>query len=394
VSTDIAVIGAGPAGARAAYVLARRGARVTMFDASHPREKPCGGGVTGRALDLVAEALGRGHLDAVSIRSARFIAGQGSGRHGEPDTRCARLPLDDRALVVASRKEFDGALLAAALDAGASLKRERVGDVAVNRSGVSIRTARGTHRADLLIGADGANSLVRRRLAAMFPREQLTVATGYFVDGVTSDEIVLEFVADPPGYIWSFPRSDHLSIGICAPADEHVRPAALRQMVAAWIARSGIAPPTAALREYSWPIPSLGRQDLDVLAVAGSRWCLVGDAAGLVDPITREGIFFALASGEWAAHAVGTAGWPRHYEARVRDEAVAELASAARLKRGFFHPRFTRLVVRALSESAPIRHVMVDLIAGRQPYATLKRRLLGTLEFGLAWRTLFGDDIC
>src|SRR5947199_9754865 len=71
--TDVAIVGAGPAGAWAAYSVARRGARVTIFDASHPREKPCGGGVTGRALALVAGAIGGVPLPASAIRHARFV---------------------------------------------------------------------------------------------------------------------------------------------------------------------------------------------------------------------------------------------------------------------------------------------------------------------------------
>src|SRR5438132_6852231 len=70
---DVVIVGAGPAGAWAAYTLARRGARVTLFDGSHPREKPCGGGVTGRALALMADALAPADVSASMIRSARFV---------------------------------------------------------------------------------------------------------------------------------------------------------------------------------------------------------------------------------------------------------------------------------------------------------------------------------
>ena len=76
------------------------------------------------------------------------------------------------------------------------------------------------------------------------------------------------------------------------------------------------------------------------------------------------------------------------YASRVRDEAIAELARAARLKAGFFRPAFTGLMMRALRESAAIRSVMADLVAGRQSYASLKWRLLKTFELGLAWRAL------
>jgi flavin-dependent dehydrogenase len=113
---------------------------------------------------------------------------------------------------------------------------------------------------------------------------------------------------------------------------------------------------------------------------------LLGDAAGLVDPITREGIFFALRSGILAASALRAADPARAYAEAVRGELHEELRRAARLKAGFFRPRFTGLLVEALDRSAAIRAVMIDLIAGRQPYTGLKRRLLATLEIGLMMR--------
>src|SRR5712691_5582028 len=366
---DVAIVGAGPAGARAAYVLARHGARVTIFDTSHPREKPCGGGVTGRALALVADAVDAADYAASVIRSARFIDSR----------RCqsAVVLLDDHgasvatALLVASRATFDAALLAAA---------ERAG-------GARLETTNGRRRAAFVIGADGANSLVRRRVETAFRRDQLSIATGFFARGVTSDEIVVELTSDPPGYIWSFPRPDHLAIGICAQADAGVSAEALRSRTAEWITATGLAG-GARLEPYSWPIPSLSARDFDSLEVTGPRWGLVGDAAGLVDPITREGIYFALASGQWIADALIAGGSMSVYGSRVRDEAGSELGRAARLKAGFFRPAFIGLMMRALQQSAGIRSVMADLVAGRQPYATLKWRLVKTFEVGLAWRAL------
>jgi geranylgeranyl reductase family protein len=378
---DVAVIGAGPAGAWTAYRLARVGATVALFDASHPREKPCGGGVTGRALDLVSEALSAGltHHGGVAIRGARF---------GD-----AVVPLDNRALIVVSRQAFDAALLQAAVRAGATLVRERVADVTLRDDGVIVQTTSGVHRTAFLVGADGANSLVRRRVTSAFRRDQLSIATGVYAHGVTSDEIVIEFVDDPPGYIWSFPRADHLAIGICAQADAGVTSGALRERVARWIHESAGARLPAEAAEsrrwepYSWPIPSLSEHDLSA-PVAGARWLLVGDAAGFVDPITREGIFFALQSADHAAAALTTRDPVRAYEARVRAEIVPELALAARLKAGFFTPPFVRLLLAALDASPRIRAVMADLVAGRQSYRTLKWRLLRTFELRLAWQAV------
>jgi flavin-dependent dehydrogenase len=217
----------------------------------------------------------------------------------------------------------------------------------------------------------------------------LSIATGFFAHGVTSDEIVIELMTDPPGYIWSFPRPDHLAIGICAQADAGITADALRKRAAAWVDAAGIAP-GAPLQPYSWPIPSLSASDFARPELTGSRWALAGDAAGLVDPITREGIYFAIASGQWIADALCADDTATAYRTRVLDEAVAELARAARLKAGFFRPAFAGLMIDALHHSAAIRAVMADLVAGRQSYATLKWRLLKTLELGLAWRALAG----
>jgi geranylgeranyl reductase family protein len=377
---DIAVIGGGPAGAWAAYRLASRGARVTIFDPSHPREKPCGGGITGRALALVQDAMAPGTIPMRAVKRARFTM------DGLPRETSVSLPAG--ALVIASRREFDGALLEAARKAGAVVVPSRVVDVEASARGVRLTTANGNWSAGFVIGADGVNSLVRRRLSRAFQRSELSIATGYFAQNATADEIQIELNTDPAGYLWSFPRTNHLAVGICAEADAAVTVGALRTRCSGWIA-SGQLAPGARLEPYSWPIPSLRPEDFASQRIAADRWCLVGDAAGLVDPITREGIYFSIGSGEWAAEALlcGSS-LERIYRARVADEAVGELSTAARLKAGFFRPAFSRLLMNALDEAASVRRVMADFVAGTQSYRTLKRRLLATMELRLAWLAL------
>jgi hypothetical protein len=91
-----------------------------------------------------------------------------------------------------------------------------------------------------------------------------------------------------------------------------------------------------------------------------------------------------MRSGMLAAQACGTADPPRRYAEAVRDELHDELRRAALLKTGFFRPAFTALLIDALERSDAIRRVLIDLVAGRQPYRSLRRRLMGTFEIGLA----------
>ena len=377
---DVVVIGAGPAGCWASRTLAMRGARATLVDGSHPREKPCGGGVTGRALALVASGIDVSTLSRCRIRSARFVdTARGAS---------VCVPLGDGDLDVASRTDFDGALLSASLAAGTHFLEARVVDLRRDGGAFVVHTSAGSIRAPRVIGADGANSLVRRRLAEPFARADLSVASGYFVHGQTSDEIVIELLADPPGYIWSFPRPAHLAIGICAQADAGVTSTALRDRTRAWIRAMRLD--DRAIVPYSWPIPSLSARSFGTLTTSGPGWCLVGDAAGLVDPITREGIHFALLSGQWAAETMASESLQAHreYRARVGDEIVPQLSRAARYKAGFFRPSFTRLLVDALEHSARVRTVMASLVAGTQSYKSLKWSLAQTVEVGLAWQLL------
>lgn len=372
---DVAIVGAGPAGCRAAWRLARAGMRVAMFDGSHPREKPCGGGVTGRALDLVRDAIDTSALPAVTISDITFA-------HG---LRIANVSLgateSTPQLTVTARARFDGALLDAAVRAGAVLVGERVRDVSPASNGWRISTASSSTDAAWVLGADGPNSLVRRRVLRPFDRADLSIATGFFVHGVASHSVAIAFEDEPPGYLWSFPRPDHLAVGVCAQADT-AQSSALLQIASSWITRHVTGP--FSLERYSWPIPSLREHTLARERPAGRRWMLLGDAGGMVDPITREGIFFALVSGEAAADSLlEQRDAAANYAERIRALVYDELIRAARLKSRFFNPRFTGLLLRALEESAAIRRIMADLVAGRQAYRGLQRRLLGTLQLRL-----------
>jgi geranylgeranyl reductase family protein len=372
---DVAIVGAGPAGAWAAYRLARAGARVALVDDSHPREKPCGGGLTGRALRLVHPAIESAGVPFVRINGATFA------HHA----RFARVTVDDgtatAALAVASRRVFDEALLRAAIAAGAHHIADRARHVEPAPDGWRLVARSTTIACRWLLGADGATSLVRRRVGQPFRRADLSIAAGWFVHETTSRDIAMAFEDAPAGYVWSFPRPDHVAVGICAQADESTT-AQLQAIGQRWMARWLPASPSRT--PYAWPIPSLTDAALQREAYAGHGWMLLGDAAGLVDPITREGIYFALRSADAAANSLLAGRDPAaRYVTEIRDDIQDELRRAARVKARFFRPHFMALMLRALTQSAPIRRVMADLISGEQGYRGLRRRLLGTFEWGL-----------
>ena len=382
----IAIIGAGPAGTMAAVRLARAGASVTLFDPSHPREKPCGGGLTGRALALVEDIIDVRSLPAVVVTSATV----------EGPDRAASVALSDRgktrdsALLVVSRTIFDRAMADAAVAAGARFRAERASDIVRRGAHFLVRTDCGEHEVEQVLGADGPNSIVRKKLARPFGRAELSVAAGYFVHGSTASTIAIKTMHEHPGYLWSFPRPDHLAMGICSSAVHHGSSSCLSAQSAAWLRTRGLDRGTR-LTPYSWPIPSIGHEARRTPPLGGPGWMLLGDAAGLVDPLTREGIYYALLSGQWAADAVVASpgdGAASLYTDRVLTVLQPELARAARLSGLFFTPAFSSLLVRGLEESGGIRDVFADLVAGIQPYRGLRRRLLGTRQWSLAARAI------
>lgn len=383
---NIAIIGAGPAGTMAAVRLARAGASVTIFDHSHPREKPCGGGLTGRALALVEDIIDVRSLPAVVVTSA-MVEG--------PD-RIARVLLNDRgktpdsSLLVVSRTIFDRAMADAAVAAGARFRAEKAIDIVRRGPRFRVRTNRGDHEVEQLLGADGTNSIVRKKLARPFERGELSVSAGYFVHGATASTIAIKTMHEQPGYLWSFPRPDHLAMGICGAAVHHASSSQLRAQSAAWLRTHGLDR-AARLTPYSWPIPSIGHDARRAPPLGGAGWLLLGDAAGLVDPLTREGIYYALLSGQWAAEAIVASraeDAASVYADRILSAVQPELVRAARLSGVFFTPDFSSLLVRALDESEGIRSVFVDLVAGMQPYRGLRRRLLATRQWALAARAI------
>jgi geranylgeranyl reductase family protein len=308
-SFDAVVVGAGPAGSVAALVLARAGASVALVDkAAFPRDKACGDLVGPRGVQVLAD-LG------LTVPSA----GQGSDLLAVgPSGRASRLPaFPGRSYpghgVVAPRTGFDGALREAAIAAGAHPVRARIAAVEAGPAG-SLRTVVGSDgqrlAAGAVIGADGALSPVAR-LAGMLRPE--TALWGFAVRAYLPAEVPLPLLvlldAAPwriyPGYGWLFPGADgQANVGIGVGLGSTRRPVPLRDDLArfcALLARRG------DIRPGVQPGPVMGgwlRMGGSGTPPAAGNVLLVGDAAGLINPLQGEGIGPAMVSARLAAQAV------------------------------------------------------------------------------------------
>jgi flavin-dependent dehydrogenase len=357
----IAIVGAGPAGSLLAWHLARAGAEATLFDASHPREKPCGGGVTPAALPLLPPAPVADPLPGRRVDVCRFDSGEG----------CAieiRLPSP---MLIAARRELDSWLLRRALEAGARHRAERV--VAVDDAGgLRVAAAAGREVFDVVVGADGAGSLVRRSLLGATPAARLLMAAGWLADG--DAPMLVRFTPGLAGYLWVFPRPGHVEVGICAPlAAVPTRALVARLDEEAAREFPQLVPPARERQAHTIPFPA---DEASLLEIAGPRWALVGDAAALADPLTGEGIRHALRSGQLLAQTLLRDGSPLPYPRRLLCDFGRELVRAAQLRRRFFAPGFTARMVRYGARSPAIRELLAELVLGQQGYVGLKWRLL------------------
>jgi menaquinone-9 beta-reductase len=362
----VAVVGAGPAGSLLAWKLAEDGAAVRLFDPSHPREKPCGGGLTAKALEL----LPRKDFPARWVTSCRFTSGNAPAVEV-----CLPSPI-----AVASRRELDGWLLELAVRAGVSHVSERV--TRVEKGGRVSTSAGREERFDVVVGADGAGSLVRRSMLAPAPPARLSMALGYYVPGEAPMEV--RFLEGLAGYLWVFPRLDHLSVGICAPLGAVPSRALLERLAVELESRF---PRLAREPRYAHTVPSPSTDPASILEIAGPGWALVGDAAALADPITGEGIAHALHSAVILAETLRETASTSTYPERVLGTFGRDLLKAAGLRERFFSPGFTDRMLRYSARSGAIREVLTDLVLGHQGYLGLKRRLVRAVP-RFAWESL------
>ncbi len=388
---DALIIGAGPAGAFAAELLAKGGAKVALFD-GRPEGTPkaCGGGVTAKALKAWPQLL---NASGRTINELDLYSPSGKKLHLELDEPFA----------IYSRVVFDSYLRDRARDAGAHIISQKISARRAKRvdNGWRVKSEDGDEwTGAMLVGADGANSGIAKRLAGPLPPSDMEVAFGYRAP-LPSNETAPTVVAFLPrwvGYAWAFPRPDHISFGIATTQDafEH-QPLddLLWQFMVGYYGGTKAKfwqndPETAESKRirkhltetaerYAARIPGLAAKTWDIRKVCGDDWALLGDAAGFADPVTGEGIYYALRSAELFAEAY-LAGRPATYEARWREDFGGDLARAAQMRRRFYGnfwgAPFTERMIEFARGHRGVKRVLGDLVAGEQGYVDLKKKLV------------------
>jgi len=368
---DVAVIGAGPAGSTASALLADAGMEVVLLDACHfPRSKPCGGALSKKVkkfLPIPVETL-----QGKEVYGAEFSF---KGKHRfriETETPIAKL---------VQREKFDQKLLEFSKKYGAdfhegekivSIHREKSRYLLMTRKGDRIRTR-------FVIGADGPRGVSARFLNPGHGVPMgATIEEEIIIEGMDRQRLVyLDFGRFPWGYGWIFPKEGTSSVGCGAvPRKEKVF---LKREYEAMKRAYGISHVPAGIRR-GWLMPYYG--DFPYHRV-GERILLVGDAARFMDPFLGEGIYYALASGTFAAEAIlksikkgVDAG--RTYLSFARQEILEELTHAARMAE-FIYPRI-RLGFFALKKSHQLGRLYVEVMSGKLAYRTFNKSLFQTLK--------------
>ncbi|UQX89059.1 geranylgeranyl reductase family protein [Jatrophihabitans telluris] len=361
-SWDVAVIGAGPAGAAAAWTAAQAGARVLILERERlPRYKLCGGGLIGPSLAALPPGFTPASRD--SIHAVRFTHRGRAGR-----TRRGPGPL----IELIDRPTFDAGLVDRAREAGAQLRDGvSVRDLHDDGELVTLSTDGGPVRARFVVGADGSAGRSSRLVGVQFDQVDLGLEHELPVAGELRDSwrgmVHLDWGPLPGSYGWVFPKDDYLTVGVIGARERGVELKAYLADFVGQLGLDGIEP-----RHSGGHLTRCRSEDSPL---ARGRVLVAGDAAGFLEPFTREGISFALRSGAIAgsiaaqlAHGtLATAAAEAEYLDQVRESLVREMVAGQAFMRAY--ERRPAVFHAAIVALPPAWSAFGDIVAGRATLA-------------------------
>jgi len=364
-SHDVIVVGAGPAGATLAYELAKSGIGVLILEKEKlPRYKCCAGGVTSKAARLLDFDISEVAEDIIYEVSFTFNLGSPYlGQHNQP------------LIYTVMRDVFDYFLVQRAQQVGAALMDgQKVTQVQVSTDWVEISTINNTFRSRLVVGADGAYSVVAMELGM---ERRIEYVAGIESEVVVPEEelakwksrVQIELGYIPGGYAWVFPKRNHLSVGVGCLASKarylnHHNQKFLNSLS---IGSYNIT------RSSSHLIPTYTKGRV----VGQDKALLLGDAAGLADPLTGEGIYNAIQSAQLATPVIENSLLRGKVELQDYQEAIDEkIMSELRIARTLskFFVRFPHLAFKMLNQSGGAWRTGCNLMLGETNYAAVKER--------------------
>jgi flavin-dependent dehydrogenase len=227
--------------------------------------------------------------------------------------------------------------------------------------------------------AAGARASFRAQFFEAFDPADMMATVGYYIPG-SSNSMQVRFMNDIEGYIWTFPRSDHFSAGVCGRMGE-VPTSELRRRLEEFLTKEGFSFENAQI--YAHVLPAPRATMLKSMRMQGDGWAMIGDSAGFVDPVTGEGMYYAMRSGDLLAQAL-LDDRPEKYSAMVQRDFLPELIEGSRYAERFFHGTFLgdtilEQMIRFAAESPAFRVLLGDLFSGTQGYMGLKGRCYRTL---------------
>ncbi|MER3500125.1 MAG: hypothetical protein C4295_01365 [Candidatus Fervidibacterota bacterium] len=363
---DVIVVGAGPAGATAARWLAGWGFSVLIIERHRlPRYKPCGGAITQRTLQWLSP------LDPTPV----LEIGVPTLTVQSPDGNQFIASLPSPLIVTVMRDRFDTFLTDAALAMGAKLRMsEPVLRCEQDGEGVTIVTVKGTYRCRALIGADGANSVVARQFGLRPKRRALSIVAELTPQAWERWQggIHLHFPVGLGGYLWCFPKRDHLSAGIYTLLP---RLPDWRQWLFRYLASLELHGCLDWSQVKGHPVPLADKRSV----FHRGNVVVVGDAAGLADPFTGEGISWAIYSARMAATFVrafveAEKDALADYTRAVHDEILREMIAAHRF--AFLLFTFPRFSCQRILRHRRVLDNFAQLLSGGVRYRDLWRKVL------------------
>jgi geranylgeranyl reductase family protein len=392
----VVIVGAGPAGSSAGYFLAQRGVDVVIVEKNRfPRDKVCGDGLTPRSVWML-ERMGLASLVDDKSRAGAAATRVDSVYLKSPAGHVLACPLPAHIFgghaAVVAREVLDHALVEHATKAGAKLVEDfAVSSIERGDRGVTIKSATGDAIAgDVVLGCDGAPSVVRKHLGSPeFPDDKSAFAVRVYYEGLEKlthpDAYALFWERDLlPAYGWIFPLGNgRANVGLGLRTDQmrdHAKktgeklPALLDRFCAMPNAMAELAGGRRVGRVRGHPLPFGSFRS----RLAFDRALLLGDAAGFINPLTGEGIEFALESGEIAAAVLVDAGargdFTRAsldaYEAKCRERFQKTFDMNQKMQAAFSVPWLVDRIVRAASSSDVVRNQLADILLGESPKLT------------------------